>query len=296
MIRLRVLTLLIATLLLACSFAQAAQVHPAPEGEKQKLTEEVYRIFEAKCADCHGSHLPKPKGKFGYVLDLARVAKNSEYIERGNPAGSELYQMVLHNEMPGEDADVPPLTPEELKVIERWVLIGAPTRLPETFVPATPGTKSLTASIPLTRRVLNWLGKFHPVSTHLPVGLLMAAVLAEAIAWWLRRAEWLLLVRFLVILGALSSVPTATLGWLANFPTTPGSQLALVYSIHKWLGTATAAWALTCAILLCMGDCPEGSPARIRFRGALLLGAAMISITGFLGGAMTFGGLEHYKF
>ncbi len=295
MIRLRVLTLLIAMLLLALSFAQAAQVQPAPDAEKQKLTEEVYRIFEAKCADCHGSHLPKPKGKFGYVLDLARVAKNSEYIERGDPAGSELYQMVLHKEMPGEDADVPPLTPEELKVVERWVLVGAPAQLPETFVPAIPGTKA-PAAIPLTRRVLNWLGKFHPVTTHFPVGLLMAAVLAEAFAWWLRRAEWLLLVRFLVILGALSSIPTATLGWLATFPTTTGSQLALIYTIHKWLGTATAAWALTCAVLLCSGECAEGSPARTRFRGALLLGAAMVSITGFLGGAMTFGGLEHYKF
>ncbi len=296
MTRLRVLTLLFTTLLFARSFMQAAEVQPAPEAEKQKLTEEVYRIFEAKCADCHGSHLPTPKGKFGYILDLSRVAKNSEYIQRGNPAESEIYQMVLHKEMPGEDADVPPLTPEELKIVERWVLVGAPARLPETFVPAIPGSKSQPPSIPLTRRALNWLGKFHPVSTHFPVGLLMAAVLAEAIAWWLRRAEWLLLVRFLVILAALSSIPTATLGWFANFPTTSGSQLALIYSIHKWLGTATAAWALTCAVLLCMGDCAEGSPARTRFRGALLLGAAMVGITGFLGGAMTFGGLEHYKF
>ncbi len=289
MTRLLVFTLLFA----AASFAHAAQIQSASEAEKQKLAEDVYRIFEAKCADCHGSHLPKPKGKFGYVLDLSRVAKNGDYIERGDPAESELYQMVLHKEMPGEDADVPPLTPEELKVVERWVLVGAPAKLPPTFMPATPGAKP---AAPLLRRVLNWLGKFHPVSTHLPVGLLMAAVLAEAMAWWLRRAEWLLLVRFLVILGALSSIPTATLGWLANFPTTTGSQLALIYSIHKWLGTATAAWALTCAVLLCADDCAEGSVSRKRFRGALLLGAAMVSITGFLGGAMTFGGLEHYKF
>ena len=289
MTRLLVFTLLFA----AAAFAHAAQIQPAPEAEKQKLAEDVYRIFEAKCADCHGSHLPKPKGKFGYVLDLARVAKNGDYIERGDPAESELFQMVLNKEMPGEDADVPPLTPEELKVVERWVLVGAPAKLPPTFIPATPGAKP---AVPLLRRVLNWLGKFHPVSTHFPVGMLMAAVLAEAIAWWLRRAEWLLLVRFLVILGALSAIPTATLGWLTNFPTTSGSQLALIYSIHKWLGTATAAWALTCAVLLCVDDCAEGSVSRKRFRGALLLGAAMVSITGLLGGAMTFGGLEHYKF
>ena len=114
MTRPRAFALLITALLLVCSFARAAETQPASEAEKQKLAGEVYRIFEAKCADCHGSHLPKPKGKFGYVLDLARVAKNPEYVEPGNPAKSDIYQMVLHKEMPGEDADVPPLTSEEL--------------------------------------------------------------------------------------------------------------------------------------------------------------------------------------
>ena len=93
--------------------------------EKLKLAAEVFKIFEAKCADCHGSHLPKPKGKFGYVLDLRRVAANPKYILPGDPKESELFQMVKNEEMPGEDADVPPLTEEEKKIVERWVRIGA---------------------------------------------------------------------------------------------------------------------------------------------------------------------------
>src|SRR5690242_13521214 len=39
----------------------------------QDLGGDVLRVFAAKCAGCHGPNLPKPKGRFGYVLDLRRV-------------------------------------------------------------------------------------------------------------------------------------------------------------------------------------------------------------------------------
>lgn len=296
MLPLRFIVLLF--LALTAGRARAAE-QPASKDEKLRVTAEVYRIFEAKCADCHGSHLPKPKGKFGYVLDLSRVGKNPKFIEPGTPAESELFQMVKNNEMPGEDADVPPLTPEEKKIVERWVLIGAPGELPPSFIaglPPAPAQKAEAVAASFFTRLLNWFGKFHPVTTHFPVALLLVAVLAEFFAWWLRRSEWTLFVRFLVVLGALSSIPTATLGWLANFPTVDGSQLAIIYRFHQWLGTATAAWAIVCAVLICSAECEEGSIERKRFRGALILGGALVTITGFLGGALAAGGLDHYKF
>ena len=265
--------------------------------EKLRLAAEVSRIFEAKCADCHGGHLPKPKGKFGYVLDLKRVAANSDYVVRGDPEKSELFVMVRNEEMPGEDTDVPPLTAEEKKTVEAWVLAGAPHELPAGFstTDLTAG-KKLEPKMSFLHRLSNWLGKFHPVSTHFPVALLMTAVLAEAVAWWLKREEWMLLVRFLTVLGALSSVPTTVLGWFTDFPLLSGSELATIYRFHQILGTATAVWALVCAVLVCMSECEEGSVARRRFRGALLLGAFLISVVGFLGGALNAGGLDHYKF
>lgn len=269
----------------------------AGKDEKLRLAGEVFRIFEAKCADCHGAHLPKPKGKFGYVLDLKRIADNPDYVVPGDPAKSEIYRLVKTDEMPGEDADVPALTPEEKKTVETWVLAGAPHDLPAGVSATSGGPEAKPeAKVSFLRRVANWLGKFHPLSTHFPVALLMTAVFAEAIAWWLRRDEWMLLVRFLTVLGALSSVPTTVLGWLANFPTVSGSELATIYRFHQILGTATSVWALVCAVLVCMAECEEGSLARKRFRGALLFGAFLIGIVGFLGGALNAGGIGHYKF
>ncbi len=281
----------------AFSAPAKAPAKAAGKEEKLRLAAEVSRIFEAKCADCHGAHLPKPKGKFGYVLDLKRVAENSEYVVRGNPEKSELFVMVRNEEMPGEDTDVPPLTAEEKKTVEAWVLAGAPHELPSGF--STSGSsleKKPEVKQSFLRRLVNWMGKFHPLSTHFPVALLMTAVLAEALAWWLKRDEWMLLVRFLTVLGALSSVPTVVLGWFADFPILSGSELATIYRFHQILGTATCVWALVCAALVCISECEEGSVARRRFRGALLLGAFLISVVGFLGGALNAGGLDHYKF
>ena len=291
------LLLVLVVLPMAGDHAFSAAPKPPGKAEKLRLAAEVSRIFEAKCADCHGAHLPKPKGKFGYVLDLKRIAGNPDYVVRGNPEKSELYVMVRNEEMPGEDTDVPPLTADEKKSVEAWVLAGAPHELPAGF-----STGDITAEkkpepqISFLHRASNWIGKFHPVSTHFPVALLMTAVLAEALAWWLRRDEWMLLVRFLTVLGALSSVPTTVLGWFADFPTLSGSQLATVYRFHQILGTATCVWALVCAALVCISECEEGSLARRRFRGALLLGAFLIGVVGFLGGVLNAGGLDHYKF
>lgn len=296
------LYLLLAVLSMAGGRAVSAPAKSPAKGpdreEKLRLAAEVSKIFYAKCTDCHDSHLPKPKGKFGYVLELKRVAANPDYIVRGNPEKSELFQMVKNEEMPGEDADVPPLTSEEKKLVEAWVLAGAPHELPEGFSLENVPMEKKTPEVKITfvRRMGNWLGKFHPVSTHFPVALLMTAVLAEAVAWWLKRDEWMLLVRFLTVLGALSSVPTTVLGWLTAFPIVSGSQLETIYRFHQILGTATCVWALVCAVLVCMSECEEGSVARRRFRGALLLGAFLISVVGFLGGALNSGGLDHYKF
>jgi uncharacterized membrane protein len=277
--------------------AFSAPAKPPGKAEKLRLAGEVQRIFEAKCADCHGMHLPKPKGKFGYVLDLKRVAANPDYVVPGSPEKSELYVMVRNEEMPGEDTDVPPLTAEEKRSVEAWVLAGAPYDLPAGGTTAAPAADAKpVVPVSFLRHIVSWLGKFHPLSTHFPVALLMTAVLAEALAWWLKRDEWMLLVRFLTVLGALSSVPTVVLGWCSEYPLLNGSELATLYRFHQILGTATGAWALVCAVLVSISECEEGSVARRRFRGAPLLGAFLISVVGFLGGALNAGGLDHYKF
>ena len=279
-------------LLAAVSGAQPDAI--SVEGE-QRLAAEVHGIFRAKCADCHGSHLPRPKGKFGYVLDLQRVADNPDYVVRGEPDASELYQLIKSNEMPGEDAEVPALTSEEKESVRRWVEIGAPPEIGEAAKigdPAPPvETPKITA--PIWKRVFRWVGQFHPLSTHFPVALMFVAVFAEVIAWITKEKSWFHTARFLVIIAAVSAVAAVPLGWMNAYFSSYSKETGALLWWHRWLGTGTGVWAVLCAATALAGSCNEGSRERLRFRGALIVGALLMGVTGFLGSALVYG-LDHY--
>jgi uncharacterized membrane protein len=280
-------------LLLALASGVLAADDKDAEGVKE--AGKVREIFEAKCLDCHGPELPRPKGKFGYVLDLKRVAENPDYIERGKPDKSELYKMVLDDEMPGEDANVPPLTKDEKEIVKHWIELGAPE---PSFAGGEPATTTVAKAetkpqMPFWKKALRYLGRLHPVSTHFPVALMFVAVFAEGLAWWTRRESWLQTIRFLVVLAALGALSAATLGWINAYFASYTGQLAPILKWHRWLGTGTAVWAVVCAALVMIHDCREGSQERQRFRGALLLGAALVGVSGFLGSALIYG-LDHY--
>ena len=271
---------------------------PAISAEAQRnLAAEVRAIFEAKCVDCHGPEVPRPKGKFGYVLDLKRVAANPKFIVPGDAKNSDLYDLVVHDEMPGEDANVPALTSEEKEKVRLWIDTGAAGDLPPGIEKEPPATEAVIikarASEPLWKRTLRWIGKFHPVSTHFPVALMLVAALAEAFGWWTRRDSWMQTVRFLVILAALGGLASAGLGWMnayfSSYDKAPGALLWW----HRWIGSATSAWAVICAALACLSPCAEGTQERRRFRGALLLGATLVAVSGFLGSVLIYG-WEHY--
>ncbi|HEX8310408.1 MAG TPA: DUF2231 domain-containing protein [Chthoniobacteraceae bacterium] len=277
----------------------AAQVAPGATvslQEEQKLAADVRDIFEAKCNDCHGSHLAKPKGKYGYVLDLQRTADNPDYVLRYHPEKSELYALIETNEMPGEDSDVPPLTPEEKETVYRWIKVGAPALAAAGAEQVTPLVAIPPANVkdPILKRLFRWVGQFHPLSTHFPVALMFVAVLAEGLAWWTKQESWLHTVRFLVVLAALSAVATMGLGWLNAYFSSYNKAFGALLWWHRWLGTAAGIWAVICAGTLLIAKCQEGSKERQRFRGALLVGAVLVGVSGFLGSALIYG-LDHYS-
>lgn len=281
-------------LLLLAVAAAAARGQVTPKADAVRLARQVHEIFEAKCVDCHGPELPRPKGKFGYILDLKRVAGNPDYIVPWQPEKSDLYKMVEDDEMPGEDANVPPLTPEEKAAVKRWIEAGAPGDLGTNkeaealAAPIAPGRPE-----PLGTHFLRWAGRFHPVTTHFPVALLMVAALAEAFGWITRRESWMQTVRFLMVIAALGAVAAAVSGWVnAAFSSYNKAPWALLWW-HRWLGTSTAVWAVVTAGASLAAPNRHGSRERSYFRVALFLGAALVGISGFLGSALIYG-LDHY--
>src|SRR5262245_23372132 len=103
-----------------------------PTSPDRDIGTEVRAVFAAKCAACHGPDLAKPKGRFGYVLDLQRVAKNPEMVIPGQPTESELWILVQRGEMPPPDSPRGSLTREQKEIIREWIFSGAPDALPKT--------------------------------------------------------------------------------------------------------------------------------------------------------------------
>jgi uncharacterized membrane protein len=279
-------------ILLAFVMRDAGAEEPSPQTVATSpipaLTSQVHAIFQARCTQCHGADLARPKAKFGYVLDLARVAANPRMVAPGNPAKSELYQTVFHNEMPPAKENLPPLTVEEKEIVKAWIEVGAPPGPPVVSPPDHP---------PLTvgQRFIRALGQFHPPSTHFPIALLLVALPAEFLWKLTGKDSWKATVRFCVTLGAVAAVTTATLGWCdAPFTTYTGTS-ASVLLWHRWFGTGTAIWAVLVATLSEFSN-RRGNPHRLCrcFRLTLVIGAVLVSVAGYLGASLIYG-LNHFS-
>jgi uncharacterized membrane protein len=254
------------------SLAVIAGVRPGvawagPTPPARDLGGEVLGVFANKCSSCHGPDLANPKGRFGYVLDLRKVAANPEMVIPGEPTQSELLVLVQKDEMPPPDSLHGALASEQKKVIREWIAAGAPD--------ATP--------VASADRILRWLGKFHLLLLHFPIALVVAAGLGEARSVWRRSPQPSETVRFCFWLAALTAIPTAVLGWLhaANASGLGSSQLL---TAHRWLGTTAAVWLVITAVCV-----ERDARSGLRSRAAWLLmtsGILVTALTAHLGGLL----------
>lgn len=123
-----------------------------------------------------------------------------------------------------------------------------------------------------------FLGRFHPLLVHLPIGFLLLAMLLE---WWpgdkVRPA-----IRVSWAVGALSAIAAAFCGWLLSGESGGGDTLFW----HKWLGISVAVLAVVGTYLTWNGG-----------KAAKLIGvvvAGLLAVAGHQGGNLTHG--EDYLF
>jgi len=255
----------------------------APE-PKRDLGAEVRAVFAAKCAGCHGPDLAKPKGRFGYVLDLRKVASNPEMVVPSSPDESELWSLVSQGEMPPPESASAPLTDAEKETIRAWIAAGAPEALSQ--VPGGPGATAGPAEAPVGGRTLRWLGKLHLLLIHFPIALLVAAGIGELVSLWRRSRVPSPTVRFCLTIAAVAIVPTVVFGWFhAAAGNGIGSPQLLTF--HRWLGTATGVWVIG-TTLWAERDARRGLRSR-GVRVALAIGVVLVAATAHLGGLMARG-------
>jgi hypothetical protein len=257
------------------------------------LGAEVRGVFAARCAGCHGPDLPKPKGRFGYVLDLRRVAGNPEMVIPGRPDESELWGLVQHGDMPPADSPHGPLTAAEKETIRAWIAAGAPDALPPApgvSGPAPAPEPSSATEPPVvspTRRAVRWLGRFHLLLLHFPIALVVAAGVGELVSAWRGSRGPSPAVQFCLSLAAVVVVPTVALGWLhaaaGNGVGSPGLLAA-----HRWLGTTTGAWVIGTALWTAR-EARRGSGSRGVRVALVVVGVLLVAAVAHVGGLMAHG-------
>jgi uncharacterized membrane protein len=246
------------------------------------------------CAECHGAGLRRTKGRFGYVLDLGRVAANPKLVVRFKPEESRLWVLVRDNEMPPEGARSGSLTAEQKELIRSWIASGAPSvppQPPPSTSPLITQPNETTASEPLPipsgERLLRWLGKFHILIIHFPIALLLAAAAGEIGSIGRGARNPSPAVRFCVLLGAAGGVSAVVLGWLHADFGGYGTGSGRILVLHRWIGTAAGFCALATALL------SERDAHRHRrsllFRITLWTGTLLMGAAGHFGGTLVHG-------
>src|SRR5262245_55887317 len=141
----------------------------------------VREIFAAKCAQCHGPQVSHPKGKFGFITDLKRLAGDPNYVVPGDLDGSYVWTQIDDGDMPPKKAKAGPLTDQEKTDIQEWIRAGAPAPAgePETVTPTPPAPEPDEPRSVLDRAGA-LVGKLHILTIHFPIALLVAAALGES--------------------------------------------------------------------------------------------------------------------
>lgn len=127
-------------------------------------------------------------------------------------------------------------------------------------------------------------GRLHVAMVHFPIALLMLAGVLEAWRLVRRKPGVSPTVVTCAWLGALATVAAAAMGWVLA---ASQGETSTTLEWHRWAGVSTAGVAVVTALLLVAG---KWSQKALRgFTVGSLLCAAMVGLTGHLGGELTYG-------
>jgi len=185
-------------------------------------------------------------------------------------------EAYLHN-LPGYEADE-----------------GAAASGPELAADQDPGYEHPAHHLK-SNRFWGWIGKFHVLSVHFPIALLLVAGPLEFAGAWRKRDVWIRAARIVFVLGALSAVLTGALGWIAAAHAEYPSSLQDTLELHRWLGTSVTVLALAGLALLGTHIKNPSKGVLLAYRAILLLLLLLVPLASHFGGSLVFG-IDYLKF
>ncbi|HEY5721684.1 MAG TPA: DUF2231 domain-containing protein [Allosphingosinicella sp.] len=139
------------------------------------------------------------------------------------------------------------------------------------------------ASMSTGARLLDWLGRLHPIIVHFPIAFFPAAFFTAIVGR--RRPAFAKPVQFLVVAGGTIAPIAALLGWLDAI----GADPDLVLTVHRWLGTAIGIAGAMLAVWAWKRPEEDRRPGMVWALAAI---TAAIIVQGWYGGALVHG-MDH---
>jgi uncharacterized membrane protein len=132
---------------------------------------------------------------------------------------------------------------------------------------------------------MNYLGHFHPVVVHLPIGILFVAFILEIVAWKQKQPGLLKhAIEICLIAGFAGAVISCLFGW---FLSREGGYAETTLQLHQWLGIGVALLSgITWLVKKKYGLIRKASRP---YHLLLLTIFILLMLTGHLGGNMTHG-------
>ena len=141
------------------------------------------------------------------------------------------------------------------------------------------------AEMSTVERLLDWLGRLHPIIIHFPIAFFPAALFTAIVGR--RRPAFGKPVQFLVVAGGLIAPIAMVLGWFAGGLSFIDTDPLL--RVHRWLGTAIGLSGLALAIWAWKRPEEDRRPGMVW--GLAAITAALV-VQGWFGGAMVHG-IDH---
>lgn len=133
--------------------------------------------------------------------------------------------------------------------------------------------------------IINFLGRFHPLVVHLPIGFLTLAILLEIISHRKGSGDYDDVLRIVWLLSAVAAIVAVILGY---FLSQEGGYDEGTLSLHQWSGIFLAGLCAGCYLLRKSDLLAKPFMSRLYF-ALLSLTSALLVVTGHLGGSLTHG-------
>lgn len=136
--------------------------------------------------------------------------------------------------------------------------------------------------------LLGFIGRWHPLFVHLPIGMLVIAFVMAVFGRYPRYSNIIPAISFALLFGAVAAIFASITGYLLS---RNGGYEDEVLGFHQWLGIAVAIVSVITYLLYRNGESEIGKWVRLKsYRFVFLsLVVVLLGFTGHFGGTLTHG-------